>query len=136
MPVIIQKEWYTKEQIIANRDILFLFGDNAERIGKGGQAKVCRDEPNCIGVVTKNKASHGNETDYLTDHYLGRNIMLITRDFIPIVYKLQQGGTVIFPADGIGTGLAMLEEKAPQTFMFVRTMWDYCVWIGEQYATK
>lgn len=135
MPVVIQKEWYTKEQIQEDRNILFLFGDNAERTGRGGQAKFCRAEPNCVGVITKAKADH-NEHSYLTDHYLMINIMNITRDFGRIINHLQKGGTVIFPADGIGTGLAELEVRAPQTFMFVRTMWDYAIWIGEQYGPK
>jgi hypothetical protein len=136
MPVIVQKEWFTTEQIRKDRNVLFVFGDNKERTGKGGQAKVCRDEPNCIGVITKARASHGSESDYLNDYDLAVNIMLITRDFMPIINHLKQGKTIVFPGDGIGTGLAKLEEKAPQTFMFVKTMWDYAIWIGEQYAAK
>jgi hypothetical protein len=133
---VIQKEWYTKEQIKENREVLFLFGDNAERTGTGGQAKVCRNEPNCVGVITKARPSHENESDYLNDYNLMVNILNITRDFGRVINHLKKGGTVIFPADGIGTGLAMLKEKAPLTFDYVQLMWDYAIKVGEEYATK
>lgn len=135
MPVIIQKEWYTKEQIQKDRSILFLFGDNAIREGTGGQAKVCRNEPNCIGVITKAKPDY-QESSYLNDEYLMVNILNITRDFGIIINHLKKGGTVIFPADGIGTGIAELEKRAPQTWEYLKCMWDYAIWIGEQYAAK
>jgi hypothetical protein len=136
MPVIIQQEWYTEKQIRENRNVLFLFGDNKTRQGRGGQAKVCRDEPNCIGVITKALAEHGDERCYLSDEYLMMNILEIARDFGKVIHHLKKGGTVIFPADGIGTGLAELPQRAPQTYEFLKCMWDYAIWIGEQYPEK
>jgi hypothetical protein len=53
MPLIIQKQWYTKEEIQCNPDKIYVFGDNEVRKGNGGQAKACRGEPNTIGIRTK-----------------------------------------------------------------------------------
>lgn len=136
MPVIVQKEWYTTEQIRKDRNVLFLFGDNAEREGTGGQAKVCRHEPNAVGVITKAKKAHDTDQCYLNDYYLMANILNITRDFGRIINHLKQGGTVIFPADGIGTGLAELEKRAPQTFEYLKMMWNYAIELGETVGTK
>lgn len=135
MPVIVQKEWFTKEQIQKDRDILYLFGDNVQRVGKGGQAKVCRDEPNCIGVATKLAPTY-QESDYMSDDKLAYNIATISRDFLPIIFHLQKGKTVVFPADGIGTGIAKLPEKAPLTYAYIQSMWDYCIMIGNNIAAK
>jgi hypothetical protein len=136
MPFVVQKEWFSKEQIRENKDILFIFGDNYYRRGTGGQAKICRGEINCVGIVTKNRPSHEHEDDYLSDIFMHNHIHQIVTDFQPVVHQLKSGGTVIFPADGIGTGLAKLQEKAPLTFEFLQRYIEYVKWIGEQYGPK
>jgi hypothetical protein len=52
MPVLRQK-WITRDDLRANPNVLYLFGDNERREGLGGQAKEMRGEPNAIGVRTK-----------------------------------------------------------------------------------
>jgi hypothetical protein len=42
---------YTAELLVAHPHTLFVFGDNVQRYGKGGQAMI-RDEPNALGVAT------------------------------------------------------------------------------------
>jgi hypothetical protein len=44
--------WYTPDLMELNPDTVFVFGDNARRIGKGGQA-IIRDYPNALGIATK-----------------------------------------------------------------------------------
>ena len=121
MPFIIQKEWFTKEQIQANRDIYYVFGDNEQRKGTGGQAKPCRGEPNCIGIRTK-RAPNTHPSAYWTDETLESNIDMINEDFANVEGFLQEGFTVIFPADGVGTGLANLIINAPKTLKHI-DMW-------------
>lgn len=43
----------SRAYVRANRDKLFLFGDNLERRGFGGQAAAMRAEPNAVGIPTK-----------------------------------------------------------------------------------
>ena len=50
--IILQKEYYSVEQCLANPDTLYVFGDNTQRFGKGGQAQI-RDCKNSFGVCTK-----------------------------------------------------------------------------------
>lgn len=135
MAFIIQKEWYTKEQIQNNRDTLFIFGDNNHRSGTGGQAKVCRNEPNCIGIVTKNRPDY-NPGCYLSDDTYYKNIETIANDFAPVIKHLIDGGDVIFPADGIGTGRADLANQAPRTWEFLQAYIRYVQWIGDRYEIK
>ncbi|SDK47143.1 hypothetical protein [Bradyrhizobium ottawaense] len=52
MPVVFQN-WITRNDLLDNRDKMYVFGDNVQRTGFAGQAKEMRGEPNAIGVVTK-----------------------------------------------------------------------------------
>lgn len=126
MPVIVQKKWFTTEQIEADRDIYYLFGDNVMRKGTGGQAKVCRDQPNCIGVVTKLKPDY-EETSYMSDDDYDINVERITLDLLKIYKLLKDGKTVIFPYDGIGTGVAELPKRAPKTYEYIQRCWNFLV---------
>ena len=70
-----------------NPNWLFVFGDNALRYGKGGQA-VIRDEPNAFGIVTKLKPSNSNDS-YMTDKNCYRdNTMAISKDLRWIIKHL------------------------------------------------
>lgn len=126
MPLIIQKEWFTKEQIKANPDVWFVFGDNEMRQGTGGQAKPCRGEPNTIGIRTKRKP-RTDPSAYWHDDTYEDNILMIDDDFSSVEGFLENGDTVIFPEDGFGTGLALLKDNAPKTLEYINTWIEYLV---------
>src|ERR1700761_2826764 len=100
MPLVLQK-WINRADLRANPAALYVFGDNEQRWGLGGQAKECRGEPNAVGVATL-KAPGVFWTDRDADH----QIAVLDHDMEPLFEALIQGRTVIFPLDGIGTGLA------------------------------
>jgi hypothetical protein len=118
MPLIIQKEWWTEDQIKNNPDHIFVFGDNEARVGRGGQAKYLRDYSNKIGIRTKRAPTH-NPEDYWTDETFTSNIDMILEDFVQVEKALSEGKTVIFPEDGFGTGLAKLSINAPKTLNYI-----------------
>lgn len=117
MPLIFQK-WISRSDLHANPDILYVFGDNLERRGRGGQAKEMRGEPNAVGVVTKRKASH-DESAYLTDADFDEIAPVIRKDFARVQKHLQRGGIAVIPSDGLGTGLSQLQTRAPNTLKFL-----------------
>lgn len=100
-----------------NPDKFYVFGDNVLEIGNGGQAAEMRGEPNAIGVPTKWQPAMRYES-FFNDADFKRIKVLIDKKLDLIETLLFLGKTVVIPADGIGTGLAMLEKKAPQ-------VWDY-----------
>jgi hypothetical protein len=55
--------WITPKILADNPEKIYLFGDNLERVGLGGQAAVMRYKPNTIGIATK-KAPGSWESDY------------------------------------------------------------------------
>lgn len=115
MPVERQK-WITREDLRANPDKYFVFGDNVQRAGFAGQAKEMRGEPNAIGVVTKWAPSMDPKA-FFDDTAACR--MLVERDLLVVQQALDRGRTVIVPADGIGTGLSRLPRHAPKLHTFI-----------------
>ena len=112
---------YARKDLQANPEKLFVFGDNHARAGHGGQAREARGEPNAVGIRTK-KAPTYEEQDFLTDAEYASNIAAIFADFAPVLTALQRGQIVVWPADGIGTGIAQLPTRAPQTLHFINTL--------------
>jgi hypothetical protein len=103
---------YSRSYIQAHPDWIFVFGDNLERSGFGGQAAEARGEPNAIGIATKRKPTMEpdaflSEEDY--DDWFIKERPTLAR----LIKASQNGRTIIWPLDGIGTGLARLEKNAP-----------------------
>lgn len=93
---------------------LFVFGDNLERWGLGGQAKEMRGEPNAVGIPTKR-----SPRAYLCNEDLDEWIAATKED----VEKLHSHtGIVVWPKDGIGTGLAQLAVRAPVIYDKIRKL--------------
>ena len=67
-------QWYTPELLRAYPGYLFLFGDNLQRIGKGGQA-IIRDEPNAFGIATKKGPGMEDEDFFRDDMYCFRALV-------------------------------------------------------------
>jgi len=91
--MIVYMKRITRQIVKNNRDKIFLFGDNLQRKGYGGQAKAMRGEPNAVGIPTKKKPFWQIKPDF---------------DF--------EYDTIVIPSDGIGTGLAELPQRAPETY--------------------
>lgn len=105
---------YSVNLLASNPNKVFIFGDNDKRSGKGGQA-VVRDEHNALGIRTK-KAPSNLPRAFYTDKELEENKAKIDQD---IAIIKAAGKDVVFPAGGLGTGLAKLGEKAPKTAQYL-----------------
>lgn len=106
--------FYTPELLRANPDFLFVFGDNLQRRGKGGQA-VIRDEPNALGLATKAQPNNEEEAFFFDDAGCAA---AIAHD-IDKVTRLAQRHMVIIPFTTrveLGTGLSQLPERAPNLY--------------------
>lgn len=112
MPVITQK-FIFRSDLRANPTVKYLFGDNLLRIGLGGQAKEMRGEPNAIGVATK-RAPGMNGSDFFTDRLYHELQSTIDNDLKPAFDHVKNGGVLVIPQDGLGTGLSQLPERAPR----------------------
>jgi hypothetical protein len=112
MPIIEQK-WITRQDLRNNRHQLYVFGDNVLGQGYGGQAKEMRGEINAIGVPTKWEPKMRPES-FFRDNQINDVMVHMEEPLLTIKSALQRGQTVVWPADGIGTGLSRWNEYAPQ----------------------
>ena len=118
MNIEVTDQVYNVSLLRAYSSKLFIFGDNTMRIGKGGQA-IIRDEPNAMGIATKNAPSNAY-FGYMSDYWLTENKIVIDADIAKILKRAKKNNNIIvFPINGIGTGMAMLKEKAPLTFAYL-----------------
>lgn len=114
--LIIKSKWITRQRVREGlkHGWVFLFGDNFHGIGLGGQAKEMRGEPNAFGIPTK-KIPSMSDGAFFDDSELEFNKQIIWEAFDRIP---RDAKAIVIPADGLGTGLAQLQTRAPKT-------WDY-----------
>lgn len=116
MPIMFMRR-YTRAFIQSRRDLAFVFGDNVARVGYGGQAKEARGECNAIGIATKYTPKHPfKEADWAREPTIASAIY---DDFFDVVLALHRGCIVVWPYDGIGTGLADLGRNCPSALNFI-----------------
>lgn len=119
-PRVERKRYITQEYVRANRDKLFLFGDNLERRGFGGQAAAMRGEPNAIGIPTKKSPSY-KEDAFFSDAEFEHNKAAIDAAFGEIANAITElTRSIVIPSDGLGTGRAQLAKRAPRTFAYLQ----------------
>lgn len=105
----------TRLMVQADRLTVFVFGDNMEGRGMGGQAREMRGEPNAIGVPTKWRPGRADRDYFSDDDAKDRDVWhAIHGAFQRIRAALSDGRNVVIPADGLGTGLAELPTRAPK----------------------
>jgi len=120
---------YTPELLQSHPDTLFVFGDNLERKGTGGQA-IIRNEPNAFGFVTKRYPSMGQDA-YMTG--IDEDYRAVYADFERLKEHLLQNRVILFPSGGLGTGLARLDIHAPELLNLIDIKVSRL--IGADYAT-
>lgn len=114
--VEISRNWYTTTECESNPNKIFVFGDNCVRMGRGGQATI-RGMRNAFGVATKISPSI-NKKDYFSDNNYNNNCRIIEEDLLKI-FNDPNFDTIVFPYDGLGTGLSKLPLMAPNTYNFL-----------------
>lgn len=111
---IYQKRIY-RDDLKANPEVFYLFGDNLHQVGLGGQAGEMRGEPNAIGVPTK-RTPGMSDTDFFSDNDFDLNKGAID----VALSRIPADATIVIPLDGLGTGLAELDTRAPRTFEYLQ----------------
>lgn len=103
-----------------HEDYIFIFGDNNVGSGMGGQACI-RYEKNAFGIPTKKEPSSGKNAYYTDDDFF-ENVSNINKAIKKIINKCKTGNYrgIFLPEDGLGTGIAKLDEKAPLTFKYLK----------------
>ncbi len=128
---VIYLDWIERSRVQAEPEARFVFGDNALRVGLGGQAASMRGEPNAIGVATKFAPGMG-EGDFFSDGD-ALAVLNVVGDLQKVTDALAEGHTIYVPRDGLGTGLSELPQRAPAianliTAFFHTLPGERCAW--------
>lgn len=115
--IVVQEEWYSIEQCKNNPRSLYIFGDNLLRVGEAGQASI-RSCNNAIGIATKKKPSM-LDSSFFSDKEYDKLEPFLKKEMDKIVSIMFSDNldTLVFPIDGLGTGLSKLPQMAPKVFL-------------------
>jgi hypothetical protein len=103
-----------------HRSVIFVFGDNMERRGMGGQAGAMRGEWHTVGVPTKWSPAMTPDAFFADKDLDNPNVRrALLEAFDKIGAYILAGSDVTIPADGLGTGLARLPVVAPRIHRFI-----------------
>lgn len=111
------QKWITRQDLKDNPKTLYIFGDNMVRKGLGGQAKEMRGEPNAFGIPTK-WAPDNKEESFFSDEPM--ESIIIEKYLFMVEDMLKDGIDVVYPQDGIGTGLSELPERSPLIDRYIK----------------
>lgn len=116
-------KWITREMLRAEPDARFVFGDNWQRVGMGGQAATMRGEPNAIGIATK-RAPGMTDADFFSGSIA--EIELLLDELRIAALAISEGRAVYVPSDGLGTGLSELPQRAPALANLITVFFHAC----------
>lgn len=123
--VELYKGFWDRTEVSEQTDKVFLFGDNTDdrvntKYVPSSTQAVIRGLPNAIGIDTK-KDRGTSVSSYLTND----DFDWFKNHVDTQIQKAKNSGkTIVIPADGIGTGKAMLKEKAPKLFEYLQNELD------------
>lgn len=133
-----QKRIY-REDLRANPNRLYIFGDNLDRQGLGGQAGEMRGEPNAFGIATLRHLTQ-SEKPLIRRLPIKDNVFIHDGD--PDAYTILEAeftrlnteierrmsdrsfDGIVYPLDGIGTGIAALDINAPILLKYINDSID------------
>lgn len=127
--VILAKE-IKRSDVINYRNLLFVFGDNLQRKGYGGQAREMRDEPNSFGIATKINPNNYEES-FFSDK--PDEMKIVLKDLSLLTEKLTQYEGIVWPYNNIGTGRAELPKRSP---LIMNIIDCYLTWLVNTNFTK
>ena len=113
MTILRQTEFWTRESVSNDPDRYYIFGDNEQGIGTGGQACI-RGLSNAFGIPTKRSPGMAAE-DFWSDDELDANCRLIDEAWL----KIPTDKPWVISQEGLGTGLSELPERAPRTYQYL-----------------
>ena len=128
---VMYQQWVMRSDLVNNPNALYLFGDNVDRLGLGGQAKEMRGERNAVGVATKWEPYNSPDSFFL-DKDITKTAEIVLDD-LRIPLKAVAAGIdriIVIPTDGLGTGLSQLNKYSPTLDRFLKGFLDNFIQIA------
>ena len=111
---------YRKDDIMANKDAVWVYTENEEQNGGGEITEFMRSAENCHPLIVRQH--HGKDGFYKEDNIL-RTTQVIERYFNSLFIKIKQGKLAIMPTIEINETMIELEKNAPSLHpLFVKNI--------------
>jgi len=94
-------KYITAEFLRENPNIIFVFGDNLVKRGKGGAAKL-RDEPNTYGFLTKKYPNNKDSSFFRPKEYK----IIFYQQFLFLIKEIKKNPKKTYIIPKLGSGLA------------------------------
>jgi hypothetical protein len=127
----------TKQKMIYRKDLkdnpntIYLFGDNIKRVGLAGQAREMRGEANALGIPTK-RVGDMQESSFFNDNDFEEFKNIVDSSFLHAFVHVYNGGQIVIPKDGLGTGLSELPSRAPKCYEYLEIKLRKLEKLGEE----
>lgn len=131
------RKFISREMMDQERNVLFVFGDNLQRRGFGGQAREMRNAKhgNSVGIPTKRFPARHEEAYFRPgDLDLWKEASI--RDWDRLIKHIKNGGKVVWPEAGIGTDRADLEARCPEIFEAIQLGLDTLIEISNRVTSE
>ena len=111
---------YRKDDIMANKDAVWVYTENEEQHGGGEITEFMRSAENCHPLIVRQH--HGKDGFYKEDNIL-RTTQVIERYFNSLFIKIKQGKLAVMPTIDINDAMIELEKNAPSLHpLFVKNI--------------
>lgn len=122
MNIKIHKGFWTRDQVARDVNSVYVFGDNSsdaitKYVPSSTQACI-RGLNNAVGLPTK-LTRFTDSKSYMNDNLLSIFRIMVDTTILHLKNCERLGKTVVFPGQGLGTGKAMLKEKAPMCWEYL-----------------
>jgi hypothetical protein len=94
-------KYMTAEYLRRHPNVVFVFGDNLLRKGKGGAATL-RDEPNTYGFITKKAPNNKDESFYRPEEY----VHVFWQEMVHLIVEVSNHPEKTYAVSPLGSGLA------------------------------
>ena len=101
---------FKKEDILSNKDAVWVYTENALKRGGGEMIEWMRSNDNCHSLVTRETIG---EDGYFKEDNIVKTTRIIRDDFHSLQLKIRQGKLAIMPSVDIDKAIIELEKNAP-----------------------
>ena len=101
---------FKKDDILTNKDTVWVYTENMLREGGGEEVEWMRSNENCHAIITRESIG---KNGYFREDNIVKTTRCIKNQFDALCLRLKQGKLVIIPSVDINEAIIELEKNAP-----------------------
>ena len=101
---------FKKEDVLTNKDTVWVYTENMLREGGGEEVEWMRNNDNCHAIITRESIG---KDGYFREDNMVKTTRCIKNQFDSLYLRLKQGKLVIIPSVDVNEAIIELEKQAP-----------------------